>query len=111
MDVNGYIELDAKTVFDACNLYLKDREIRQEKSRNEFIKKEMSKRFFPAKTEEQAEKRAYKGVWGFCDYDIGGGYSEDMVKSIRDQSMLALKQGGKIMLSNVVIRSIYKFIK
>ena len=107
--VHGYIELPPKVVLSACKDYLSDREKKKDKSKRDFIKHEMNKKWFPAKSEQQAEARAWD--LGICDYHIHGSHWEHVVKSIYKQAMSAASYNVLISISDDVHDCINDFIK
>lgn len=107
--VHGYIEIDPTIILAACDAYILERKKKREARKSAFIKQEMGKRFFPAKTEEEAEKRAWD-CYGFCKYALGGGYWADLVISIGQQAETAIAQGSKIFISDDVHSCIYEFL-
>lgn len=99
--VHGYIELDGIDVYNACLEYLKERKELKRQARNRFVKKEMSKKWFPAKTREEALEREHD-VDGFLEWSIGGGYWERLIRSILEQSKTAMNKDLKIFISDDV---------
>lgn len=108
--VHGYIELHPSVIIPACQAYLRNKEERREKARQDFIKGQMTRKWFPAKTEEAAEKRAWDGVYG-CAYSIGGGYWEAVVRSVLQQAKTADKCGTTVFISDDAHDCIGQFIK
>lgn len=77
-DCEGYIQVPAMIVKQACEHYLKeDREMR-ERWKEEHIEREMNKKWFPANTREKAIERGnepFKGLWwewegSFCKWKV-----------------------------------------
>lgn len=107
--VHGYIEISPDVVINGCKGFLEEREIRAEKKRSDFIKKQMNRRFFPAKTEEQAEKRGFD-EFGFCKFRLGGEYWANLVSSIMSQAETAQKLNKLIFISDDVHDCIGKYM-
>jgi hypothetical protein len=83
----SYTKVSAEEVVAAAEGLLQRRAARIERERNELINQEMSRRFFPAKTREQAVERlkARDGVvfspWR--DIEIHGGLWANRAESLR----------------------------
>lgn len=107
--VHGYIELDAKIVFDACQRYLEDREQREVNRKEEHIKKHMNKKFFPAKTREAAIKRTHTG-YGFYSWQLKGRYWASLVEAIRDQASTGISVNKPVFISDDIHDCIGRFL-
>lgn len=81
-EIHGYISIKADIAAELCKKYLAYREVKRNEAREEFIKKEMSRRFFPAKTREAAIKRE-RDEFGFLKWGVSGGYWEMQVESLK----------------------------
>lgn len=57
------IQLKADIVIDACNLYIDSIKVQREKIKQRWITKQMTRRWFPAKTAEDAVARAHDPEW------------------------------------------------
>lgn len=106
--VNGYLEISPDIVIGACEAYLKDREGRQEKKKEEHIQYHMNKKWFPAKTREKALEMSNDG-WGYS-WMLGGSYWASAVRSIKRQAETAKTHSGTIFISDDVHDCIAKFI-
>lgn len=107
--VHGYLEIDALIVVEACEGYLKDRYERQEKAKQEYIDRQMNKKWFPAKTEAEAEKRAWD--LDSCEYSIGDGYKAGVVQSIQRQAYMAVKVCGTVSISDDLTDLIFQYMR
>lgn len=99
--------VQACDVIQACDSYRKARKARQEGRIDSWVEKEMSKRFFAAKTREEALKRLSESIK--CIH-WEGGYWADKVEALRTLALVC--HGGVVMLTTddaALLQSYWQF--
>jgi formyltetrahydrofolate hydrolase len=85
-DTSSYITVDSSRVVDACNRWLEQRQRRIDTDMETAIQKQMTKRFFRAKTREQATQRLEEF---YRQLRWNGSYWEGRVISLKHQAQAA----------------------
>ncbi len=97
MSGTSYTRVPALQVRAACDAWLALRNTRITSERETLIRREMQRRWFPAKTREDALKRLQADIWGpYGMVAEQGGFWAHIVEELRDLALAA--QGGAVHL-------------
>ena len=109
-----FVRLNADKVIDACQKWIKNREIYRHELREELITKELSKKWFGKKTREEAEKKVDANdsygfppewQWKGCKWD---GEIEHLLLSAK----ASLEYGdGYVTTEDVLVNKIQEYLK